>query len=261
MAALLVAMSILAVMLTMAMPAWKQSVQREKETELIFRGQQYARALGLYGRKYANANPPSLDVLLEQRFLRKKYSDPITQGDFQLILAGQSVPGSTTQPGPATGRGGAAVPSNPPGGAGRGGPGAGPAPSGVPGAPTSIGAAGTTGGIIGVVSKSPDRSIRVYNGRTHYNEWAFVYTAPTQAPGAGAPGAAVPGQRGQQPGGAGRGTGPGGRGRGGPTGPGRGNLPFNPSPLGIPGRGGVGTFEPVPPEPAAPGGRGVERRQ
>jgi len=40
-------------------------------------------------------------------------------------------------------------------------------------------------------SKSKDASIRLYNGRGHYNEWAFVYTASTQTPGA-ATGAAAP---------------------------------------------------------------------
>ena len=30
------------------------------------------------------------------------------------------------------------------------------------------------GGVMGVASKSKDTSIRIYNGRTHYNEWQFV---------------------------------------------------------------------------------------
>jgi type II secretory pathway pseudopilin PulG len=245
MAALLIAMSIMAILMTVAMPVWQQISRREKEEELIFRGQQYARAIGLFGRKYANANPPTLDVLIEQHFLRKKYKDPITQDDFQTILAGQTMPGSTTQPatqgraGPgqlAPARGGTAQP-----GQSQAGP------------PVN---AGATGGVIGVVSKSPGRSIRIYNGRTHYNEWAFVYTAPVQAPGAGAPGTAAPGQRGQQ--GQPPGTGPAGRGappgRGAPNAPPRlGNPPFNPNP-GNPGRG-VGTFQPVEPAPE-PGGRG-----
>ena len=34
---------------------------------------------------------------------------------------------------------------------------------------------GAQGGIIGVVSKSTAESIRVYQGRTHYNEWPFVF--------------------------------------------------------------------------------------
>src|SRR6476659_5813871 len=60
---------------------------REKEEELIFRGKQYARAIGLFQRKFANTPPPSIDVLVEQRFLRKKYKDPITNADFQPLYA------------------------------------------------------------------------------------------------------------------------------------------------------------------------------
>ena len=67
---------------TAAMPVWRQMAQREKEEELVFRGQQYARAIGLFQRKYANAFPPSIDVLVEQRFIRKKFKDPITGKDF-----------------------------------------------------------------------------------------------------------------------------------------------------------------------------------
>src|SRR5438477_11480401 len=69
MAVLLVAISVMAVMLTVAMPVWKQMAQREKEAELIFRGQQYAGAIGLFEQKYANTPPPTLDVLVQVRFL------------------------------------------------------------------------------------------------------------------------------------------------------------------------------------------------
>src|SRR5438477_7132501 len=78
MAALLVAMSIMAVMLTVAMPVWKHTTQREKEEELVFRGLQYVHAIGMFQRKFANAYPPNIDVLVDQRFLRKKFKDPIT---------------------------------------------------------------------------------------------------------------------------------------------------------------------------------------
>src|SRR3977135_860865 len=52
------------------------------------------------------------------------------------------------------------------------------------------------GVIIGVTSKSTDVSIRLYKGRSHYNEWAFIYTPP--APAAGAGGTGPQGQRGRQ---------------------------------------------------------------
>jgi type II secretory pathway pseudopilin PulG len=246
MAVLLVAMSVMAVMMTVAMPVWKHQAQREKEEELVFRGLQYVHAIGLYQRKFANAYPPTLDVLVEQRFVRRKYKDPITNDDFVPIPAGASLPGSGASTNgrgtsPATGTqpaGGA--PSTQPGGAqaavqpgGRG-----TSPIGTPGN------AGAAAGISGVTSKSKDASIRLYNGRGHYNEWAFVYTASTQTPGAatGAGGANNGrGQNGQQPGPAGAG-GVGGRGN---RGNGRGGNG--------PGRGGQGGF---PGSPNNPGGRG-----
>ena len=95
MAALLVAMSVMAIMFTVVMPVWKQTARREKEEELVFRGRQYVHAIGLFQRKFANAFPPNIDVLVEQRFLRKKFKDPITNDDFAPIAAGQGVSGGT----------------------------------------------------------------------------------------------------------------------------------------------------------------------
>ena len=227
MAALLVGLGIMAVMMTVVMPVWKQTAQREKEAELVFRGEQYARAIELYGRKLPGALPPNLDVLIDQRFLRKKYKDPITGGDFDLVSPAAS-PGpqrGAQQPGgftPAAVQGQVNAPNS-----GRGGA----APSG-PGSPV-----GVQGGITAVVSKSKDESIRLYKGRSHYNEWVFEPVRRAQAPGAGAPGTAAPGQRGgpgQPP------IGPGGPGGRGPA-----------------GRGGPSTFPPGPPMPPGspfPGG-------
>lgn len=210
MAALLVGLSVMAILATAAMPVWRQMVQREKEEELVFRGQQYARAIGLFQRKAGpGVLPPNLDVLVDQRALRKKYRDPITGEDFLLVGPSQNAPGS------------GAVAGSPVGGAGvqgtQGGPGGPLGPSGagrggVTGAPGG-GGLSPSGGIIGVASKSREKSIRIYNGRDHYNEWVFQYVPQTQAPGA----AGSPGQAGG-PGGAG----PQGRGtpqRGGPSNP------------------------------------------
>ena len=90
MAALLVGMSVMAVLMGALLPVWSHMATREKEEELIFRGNQYARAIGLFQRKFANTPPPTIDVLVEQRFLRKKYKDPITNDDFQPIYANQA---------------------------------------------------------------------------------------------------------------------------------------------------------------------------
>ena len=82
MVALLMGMAVAAVYMSAALPAWRQQAQRQKEEELIFRGEQYARAIMLYQDKNRNANPPDIDILVSQRFLRKKWKDPITGEDF-----------------------------------------------------------------------------------------------------------------------------------------------------------------------------------
>jgi type II secretory pathway pseudopilin PulG len=254
MAVLLVAMSIMAIMLTVAMPVWKHMAQREKEEELVFRGMQYVHAIALFQRKTANAYPPNIDLLVRERYLRKKYKDPITNDDFVPLPvgggAGAGTSGRDSQPG---GRGGqtpdgrGSPPSTP-------GNNASSVPQGVGGrgSATPFGApsAGTTGGISGVASKSKDQSIRIYNGRSHYNEWAFVYVQQQQAPGA-APGGAGPDGRGTTPAGAGGVGGRGNRGGPGPTGPGRPSGPGRPNGPG-PGfdpRPGQATPIPAPPRP------------
>lgn len=156
MAALLVALAVMAVLMTVAMPVWRHEAQREKETELIWRGEQYDRALQLYRRKFNLPGVPSLDILIQQRFLRKKYKDPITGTDFELKPVG---PGGLTNLPPGVQQ--PAVQPN-------GGPG------------QLIG---------GVRSKSKAKSIRALNGRTKYNEWEFAYvpySSTPKAPGTGA---------------------------------------------------------------------------
>jgi type II secretory pathway pseudopilin PulG len=190
MAALLVALAVMAIVMTAAMPAWRQMVRREQEAELVFRGEQYARAISLFQRRAGpGALPASIDVLVEQRVLRRAYTDPITHQDFDLLRATTTTNGN--------GSGGLATTSQP----------------GV--------ASSQTGGIIGVTSKSKDASILIYKGATHYNEWQFVFTPQVQAPAAGPQGSAGAnsgrGGRGQNPGGP-RGA-PAQRGRGGRGGP------------------------------------------
>jgi type II secretory pathway pseudopilin PulG len=186
MAALLVAMSVMAVLMSALLPVWSHMATREKEEELIFRGKQYARAIGLFQRKFANTAPPTIDVLVEQRFLRKKYKDPITNDDFQPIYANQAAiqpPGG----GPSSQRPGQSATSNPP------------AQQTTLQAGFGSTGGGVQGGVIGVTSKSKDESIKIYNGRSRYNEWAFVYVQTAQRPGQGGGPGGQPGQQ-QQPG-------------------------------------------------------------
>ena len=65
--------------------------QREKEEELLFRGQQYQRSIQLFFRKFGRY-PNSLEELEKTngiRFLRKAYLDPMTkEADWRLIHIG-----------------------------------------------------------------------------------------------------------------------------------------------------------------------------
>lgn len=199
--ALLVGIAIAAVWMSAALPSWRQQAIREKESELAFRGEQYARAIYLYQQKMNQATPASVDDLVSQRVLRKKWKDPITGDDFLLKLGcsqigggipGGGIPGGGIPGGGAPGRagptgtparGGAPTIQAPiagtPGPAGRPGqggapgqtpaqPGRGVSPPGQGGTPT-----GGLGGICGVYSKSQAASIRVYNGQTEYDLWQF----------------------------------------------------------------------------------------
>jgi type II secretory pathway pseudopilin PulG len=242
MAALLVGMSVMAIVMSMAMPVWRTAAQREREAELVFRGEQYARAVDLYQRKYAGAFPPSLEVLLNERMLRKRYQDPMSEdGEFQLLYGGQDA-GQAGQIGPG---------GQPPrqGGAGaRGG-----AAPGARGGP--IAGVGVRGGIMGVTSTSTAASLRQYNGRGRYNEWAFVATPASVQAGTGAGPPGQQGPRGRGPNQPGQGQPPGRQGlqpgrQGQPPGiaPGRG---FPPPGLGVPpparGTAPVGTAPPGAP--------------
>jgi type II secretory pathway pseudopilin PulG len=225
MAVLLVAIAILMTFMSVAMPVWNQDAKREKEEELLFRLKQYAHAIALYQRQFPGAQPPTIELLVEQRFLRRKYKDPMTGKEFAVLRLGQASPGMTTPlPGMLVPQGGASgLPMQPPGqgfgqgqgqGSGQGqrqatrdGPGLG------PGRGSEL-----AGPIRGVVSTSKETSLRVWKGRTRYDEWEvapedivprFFGTNPlqdgVQPGGAGSPRVGSPG-----PGG---GVGPGGQGR------------------------------------------------
>jgi type II secretory pathway pseudopilin PulG len=174
MAALLVAMALMAIFMSVAFPAWRHAAQREKEAELVWRGEQYDRAIQLFRRKFAAPGPPNLDILIEQKFLRKKYKDPITGGDFELKPVGQTA--VTPTPG-VVGRQGSQAARQP------------------RQAPRVQGQRAQGQLIGGVRSKSKEKSLRVLNGRDRYDQWEFAYVPYTAnpAPTGGTPGT-QPGQ-------------------------------------------------------------------
>jgi hypothetical protein len=80
-----------AITLLIAMPSNAFEAQRQREQLLIDRGEQYTRGIQLYVRKF-NRYPADFEALENtqgQRFLRKRYQDPLTGKDeWRLIHVG-----------------------------------------------------------------------------------------------------------------------------------------------------------------------------
>jgi type II secretory pathway pseudopilin PulG len=157
MAALLAGAAVIVIGLAAAVPSWRYVMKNEREEELIFRGGQIADAIQRYQKKNGGALPPSLEVLVKGRFLRKPFKDPMTaKGEWRLIRQGETIGVGAPRPGaPGTTR-----PTPRPG----------TRPAGAPGQ--------TLGGFVGVVSASQEKSLRLFNGRQRYDEWTFVAGQP-----------------------------------------------------------------------------------
>jgi len=192
--------------------------RREKEEEMVWRGEQYERAIGLYYRKFGKY-PTKVEDLTKQtngvRFLRQAYKDPMNKddGSWRFIYVGPNgqLIGSLRQtsllqttlsmPGlaGASALGGGLQPLTPPGAT----TGMNQAPGvGQPGQQTNTATAANPlesqpqpfqgavlgGNIIGVGSKIKKPSMRVYLGGDTYQEWEFIWNPtglnalPGQAP-------------------------------------------------------------------------------
>lgn len=186
-----------------AVPSILTEGRRVKEAEMIWRGEQYARAVKLYYRKYGRF-PQSFEDLTEPkgqiRFLRKAYAEPMNRkdGSWRLIYVGPNgqLIGSVKtinvfgRPGGIGGTIPAAAPQRPllddrPGSEQRPPdplpPEAGQRPESPPTPPPSEakspGPEGRVfgGNIIGVASKIERESIRMYKGASTYKEWEFIW--------------------------------------------------------------------------------------
>jgi len=160
-----------------AVPVWQTQIQRELEEELIFRGEQYVEAVRIYQTKNPGQFPSNFEELLEERFIRRLYRDPMTEhGEWNVILldqrgaAGQRSAGrqrgarqrgrsGTTQQGgrPAAKQQAATAPQR------------------ILIAPQNVLDSIENASIIGVVSSSDWESIRIYNEQTSYDKWLFFY--------------------------------------------------------------------------------------
>jgi type II secretory pathway pseudopilin PulG len=184
------------------LPKYVFEGQRQKEEEMIFRAQQYTRAIQLFVRKLGRY-PNSIDELENTnqiRYLRKRYMDPMTvEGDWRLIHIG---PGgvfidSKYPPIPTTGSTNVTT-GGTSGGTSTGGTSGGNSPNQPAGNPFNLPRdnSGTTnppqqqqpqqrqqafggGGIAGVASQSEAEAIKVINGYHHYNEWEFIFNYST----------------------------------------------------------------------------------
>ena len=164
--ALIVGMTVMAILIAAVLPLASAESQRDKEKELLFRGLQYAEGIRTFHRRYGRY-PNTLKEMFEMRprTLRKLWKDPITNSDKWGLITGAGAPVTTTgrigPPGSGTTRTPTPAPTPTvsvfptPGGAG-GGPDQPPGP------------------IMGVYSTSKKKAYRLFAGREHYNEWRFT---------------------------------------------------------------------------------------
>jgi len=213
--ALIAAMTVMAILIAGFVPHLARQMQREREEEMLFRGQQIVEAIARYVQ-VTGRYPSSLEELVRGfvvqtprgarrvRFLRPSaLIDPMTNEEWKVVRPGDPVlrrfveayleaigqPANPMllqflQPGamialPGRPRPTPAQPIQP----GRtraprvGGPGAVVGGEGeVVTAPSvAPGESGGVGPLLGVVSKSEKKSVRVYYGLDRYSEWPFVF--------------------------------------------------------------------------------------
>jgi type II secretory pathway pseudopilin PulG len=155
--AVVIGMLILSIVIAAVGPALGNIGKRDREQELLFRGKQYARAIGLFQRRYGRY-PNTLKELLENnpRTIRQLWKDPMCNcSDWYLLI--WNTPDALPQ--------GAAAPATaPPGGTP-------PTPTPVPGA---FGTPQVAGPIVGVRSKVHKEALQEWRGRRYYDEWRFI---------------------------------------------------------------------------------------
>jgi type II secretory pathway pseudopilin PulG len=94
----LILIALMGVFVTSVVETWSHARQREKEAELVWIGQQFRQAIGLYYQRSPGAvkrYPQTLDEILVdprfpnvQRYLRRIYADPMTgKPDWVLLPA------------------------------------------------------------------------------------------------------------------------------------------------------------------------------
>jgi type II secretory pathway pseudopilin PulG len=166
---LMFAVFVMSLGLMIAVPVWQTQIQREKESELIFRGKQYVEAVRLFQKKKPGTFPKELEELLEEKCLRKLFSDPVSKdGKWNIILLSSSPVPSRRSP--------RSVRSRSPDSKSRGtAAGTSISPQKVLIAPQDAIESIDNPQIIGVVSSSTQKSIKIYHQQDSYDKWLFYY--------------------------------------------------------------------------------------
>ncbi len=82
----LFAIVIISIMFLKSFESWEYILKRDKEEELIFRGNQYVFAIENYQRKYPGAFPQTLKELYKKKFIRKLYKEPFSKdGKWNIV--------------------------------------------------------------------------------------------------------------------------------------------------------------------------------
>jgi type II secretory pathway pseudopilin PulG len=161
MVAVVIGMLILSIAIGAVAPALGNIGKRDREQELLFRGRQYARGIGLFQRRYGRF-PNTLKELYENNphTIRKLWKDPMCDcSDWYLIIFGTpdaiplGAPINQGAPGQSAPR---PTPTPPPG------------PFGSPAQPSN-------GPIVGVRSKVHKEALQEWRGSKYYDEWRFLF--------------------------------------------------------------------------------------
>jgi len=189
---LAMAVTVLTILATMALPAWSHQIRREKEAELIFRGLQYAEAIRVFQIRQGRL-PVQLRELVEvqPRSIRQLWKNPITEDGSWLLL-----PGAGGQPQPGRPQPGRPQPGQPqPDQQTEGQPPRGRQPPGRPGQPGQPTAIRVVPGdknlqpvsiaFMGVASPEGETAVKIFMGSNEIKEWRFtvdLVRAMIQAP-------------------------------------------------------------------------------
>jgi hypothetical protein len=156
-----------------AVPVWETQVQREKESELIFRGLQYVEAIRIFQEKNPGLLPQRLDELQEEKCIRKLFKDPMTEhGEWNLILQPdqpERSSGTGERPGSFRRTAGQIRRQQ------SGGEQPAESLSKVWVAPQSMLDSLSNPQIIGVVSASTRHSKKIYHEQDRYDKWLFFF--------------------------------------------------------------------------------------